>query len=171
MSQENLCRRKFSVTNDKTEHVNAQNPPWGSIFFKWELNNLAYVQFKASHSKSLRWQQTPWVLLHAASISLSLSLSLSQQLSALLNLNHSLSTVYRKFSQAERERERERERESERLMPDDEMRRLWTSVVFQQHSTFDDYNGRSLSYIPRNAERRFRVYYIYFSQHNYIIKP
>jgi len=103
--------------------------------------------------------------------SLSLSLSLSQQLSALLNLNHSLSTVYRKFSQAERERERERERESERLMPDDEMRRLWTSVVFQQHSTFDDYNGRSLSYIPRNAERRFRVYYIYFSQHNYIIKP
>ena len=45
-------------------------------------------------------------------------LSLSQQLSGLLNLNQSLSAVYRKFSQADREGDREREK----LMPDDEMR-------------------------------------------------
>ena len=29
-------------------------------------------------------------------------------------------------------------------------------VAFQQHSVFDDCNGSSPSYIPRNAERRFR---------------
>ena len=41
------------------------------------------------------------------------------------------------------------------------MRGLWRSVVFQQHSVFDDYNGKSLSYIPRKAECRFQCCFDY----------
>ena len=140
------------------------SPPAGQYFFKWELNNVAYVQFKASHSKSLRWQQTPWVLLHAASIHLSLSLN-NYLLCWILITRSALST-------GNFHKQRERERERDRLMPDDEMRGFWKSVVFQQHSVFDDYNGRSLTYIPRKAERRcqgcFNVSYIFIRRSTFV---